>query len=98
MGFKRVQRCIPQLGEEFHALHLNGIQTHSKMHSPAGWRVSRSQLERDSNPFEGAFASEWIFSRALLKLNGIQSHSKMHSPVEWRLSRALLNLDGIQTH
>ena len=43
-GFKPIRKCIGQLGREFHALHCNGIQTHSKMHSLAGWRGLRAQL------------------------------------------------------
>ena len=46
-GFKPIRKCNFQLGQGrvSHALlNMNGIQTHSKKHSPAEWRVSHAPL------------------------------------------------------
>ena len=77
MGFKPVRRqsFILKLHGGLPTLHLNGIQTHSKiiLHSQAGWRASCAPLEWDLNPIEDNLAfSCWAES--------------LHAPLEWDLN------------
>ena len=71
---------------------MNGIQTHSKMHSPAEWRVSHAPLKLNGIQTHSKMYSPagWRVLRVPRRLNGIQTQSTMHSTAGLRVPRAPL--------